>query len=58
MILSLSVSKTKQAVQYGNVLMTFSISVSGPEQLLLYPELWVSKLMPRVSIPEHRLSRD
>ncbi|KUJ10379.1 uncharacterized protein LY89DRAFT_740099 [Mollisia scopiformis] len=46
----------KQGVQYRNVFMTFSISVFGPEQLLLYPDLWVSKHKPRASIPEHYLS--
>ena len=39
----------KQVIQYGNVLMPFSISGSGPELLLHYPGIWVSKRKPRVS---------
>jgi len=45
-----------QVVQYGNALMTFFISVSGSELLLLQRELRVSKLKRRVNIPEHSLS--
>jgi len=34
----------------------FSIPVSGTEQLLLVPELQMSQLKPRISIPKHGLS--
>jgi hypothetical protein len=36
--------------------MPFSISVFGPELLLLQPDLQVSKLKPRVIIPKLHLS--
>jgi cell shape-determining protein MreD len=36
--------------------MTFFTSVFEPELLLLWLELWVSKLKSKVSIPEHGLS--
>jgi hypothetical protein len=45
-----------QVNPYRNVFMTFSISIFEPELLLPYPELWVSKHKPRVSIPKHRLN--
>jgi hypothetical protein len=48
-------SRLVQVNPHRNVFMTFSISVFGPELLLLCPELWVNKYKPRVSIPEHRL---
>ena len=41
-----------QLISHVNVLMAFSISVPGPELLLL----WVSKLKQEASIPEHGLS--
>jgi hypothetical protein len=45
----------KQGISHRNVLMAFFISVSGPELLLLWPKLLVSRLKPKVSIPLHRL---
>ena len=45
-----------QVNPHRNVFMTFSISVFGPELLLLQPKLQVSKHKPRVSILKHHLS--
>ena len=39
-----------------NVSMAVSISVSETELLLLWPELWVSKLKRKVSIPDPDLA--
>jgi hypothetical protein len=45
-----------QVIPHGNVLTSFSISITGPEQRPLLPELRASKSELRVSIPKQSLS--